>query len=141
MNQTCTTLRAALLDRADGRATPDQARAVDEHLATCAACRDLADKLGAAPQLPALEVPPALFAEMRADLHARLDDVEALPQGDGWWSWLFRGSFAIPKPFAWAAVAVLVLLWMGRLPAQQPPPPVLMEGVDRLGLADGTAQG
>lgn len=153
MSPDCQNLREALLDRADGRATPEENRTVELHLQGCPACRTLADRLGAGDRAFALgrvEVPAPLLAEMRVDLLRRLD---SLPPEDraahGWFGWLFGGSVAIPKPFAWAAVVLLLTFWAGRPPAPvpaatrtlPPPPPVLMDGVDRLGLSGSIAQG
>jgi anti-sigma factor RsiW len=170
MTDTCTSLREALLDRADGRATPGQLRAVEQHLPVCAACRATAARLGA-PDAPFalgdVTVPPALLEEMRDDLHRRLDALPPAPSGGGglaWLDWRFGGTVAIPKPLAWGALAALLVLWAGigeraggprpaataRPEASAPtarraPPapaalPVLRDGVDRLPAIADTAQ-
>ena len=146
---TCIELREALLDWADGRGTPERRDAVEVHLATCARCRGLAESLGALQPLESLarvETPPAMLAEVHAQLNQRLDELEPRPR-PGWLTWLFSGSIAIPKPFAWAAVAAVLLLWAGHVTGPAPAPraapstPVLMDGVDRLGASESSAEG
>ena len=136
MSDSCTTLREALLDRADGRLTA-QSAALEAHLSTCGACRALADRLGGPLALGRVEVPAPVLSEMRADLHRRLDEL----QPPGLLAWLFAGSFSIPKPFAWALAAAL-LLWTAHVPRARPPAPspILMDGVDRLALSGDSAE-
>ena len=154
MNDTCTSLREALLDRADGRATAEQRATVEAHLAGCAACRELAAKLGTPlPEVGRVEIPAALMSGMRAELSARLDAMQPRAAREreeaphGWLSWLFTGSLAVPKPFAWAAVALLIAFWAGRgvtptaIHHAPAPTPVLMDGVDRLGASESASEG
>lgn len=156
----CTDLREALLDWADGRGDTSGRRGVEEHLASCAACRKTAERLGAT--LPAtgsqgldlgrVDVPDAVLVEMRAELQRRLDALEpraAAQNGPGLMGWLFSGSLSVPKPFAWAAVVLAFVVWSSQgqravTPVSVPVralPAVLMDGVDRLGISDETAQG
>lgn len=135
----CRNFREPLLDRADGRPVADAA-ALEAHLAACAACRDLAAKLGAPPVMPAVSLPPALMSELREDLERRLDEIDA----PGVITWLFRGSFAVPKPLAWAAAVLALALWTARPPApppSRPTPAILMDGVDRLAIGGEAVQG
>lgn len=136
----CTTFREPLLDRADGRPVADPA-ALDAHLAACPACTALAAKLGAPPALPAVALPPALMSELREDLQRQLEEIES----PHLLTWMFRGSFSVPKPLAWAAAVLAFVLWSARPPAPPPPakpaPAVLMNGVDRLSLGGEAAQG
>ena len=68
MTTDCEKLGARLSERRRGELSPEQARALDAHLAGCARCRDEAPGLEAV--LAAVELPPVSIAELEA-LRAR----------------------------------------------------------------------
>src|SRR5436309_3222231 len=108
----------------DGELAPRRRRALDGHLAACAACRrELAvtDRmLGALEALP-MEAPVSAGLEQATLRRVRLaaaDEAERAP-GNGWRSW-----FPLPA-FAVATAAVLVLaVGIARRTGEVPAPPV-----------------
>ena len=83
MTMDCEMLGAWLSERRRGELSPEQARALDAHLAGCARCRDEAPGLDAV--LAAVELPPVSIAELEA-LRARKigDGPPRLPRSRSW---------------------------------------------------------
>ena len=97
-----------LIEYLDGRAKPAERRAVEEHMAGCAACRVRAEEFralwSALDDLPTICVSPAFDASLRARLAAE-------PARRGFWGWL-------PSPrLAFATMALVALsAWISFLP-------------------------
>jgi len=83
MSMDCEMLGALLSERRRGELSPDQARALDAHLAGCARCREEAPALDAV--LAAVELPPVSIAELEA-LRARQigERPRRSPRSRGW---------------------------------------------------------
>lgn len=98
----CTRTREMLDDHVDGALAPDDARAVEAHLAGCAACRAeaeaLADLVRGLAELPAEIEPPAAI---RRAIDLRLD---AAPAG--------RRTAVAPWLAAAAVLALAAALWL-----------------------------
>ena len=104
----CAGLAHQLIEYLDGRATPANRRAVEEHLAVCSSCRDRAEDFralfGALDDLPVISPSPAFDASLRARIA-----VEAAHRG--FWGW-------IPSPRLAFAVTALVTMsvWLSSMP-------------------------
>lgn len=90
MSMDCEMLGALLSERRRGELAPEQARALDAHLAGCARCREEAPGLDAV--LAAVELPPVSIAELEA-LRARR---------------IGEGPRRFPRSRSWQVPAVLV---------------------------------
>lgn len=90
MSMDCEMLGALLSERRRGELSPEQARALDAHLAGCARCREEAPGLDAV--LAAVELPPVSIAELEA-LRARR---------------IGEGPRRLPRSRSWQVPAVLV---------------------------------
>ena len=104
----CAGLVDKLIEYLDGRATPAERRAVEEHLAVCFDCRDRAEDFralfGALDDLPVISPSPAFDASLRARISA-----EAAHRS--FWGW-------IPSPRLAFAVTALVAMsvWLSSMP-------------------------
>jgi len=90
MTMDCEMLGAWLSERRRGELSPEQARALDAHLAGCARCREEAPGLDAV--LAAVELPPVSIAELEA--------LRARKIGDG--------SPRLPRSRSWQVPAILI---------------------------------
>ncbi|MGH9793968.1 MAG: anti-sigma factor family protein [Candidatus Acidiferrales bacterium] len=105
---------ASVISYMDGRASEAVRRAVESHLAACAACRARAAEFrsvwSALDEAPALDPSPAFDARLRQRIAAE-------PRRT-WFGWL------VPAPRLMIATAALALLfvWVTMQPATQPPP-------------------
>jgi anti-sigma factor RsiW len=101
-------METRLIAYLDGRAAPAERRAVEEHLAACAACRARAEEFRALwsvlDEAPALDPSPAFDARLRARLAA-----EPPPHPFAW---------LLPSPRLALAMSLLLLLsvWMATVP-------------------------
>jgi len=151
----CSDLRPALLSAIDGEAGAETRARVTAHLSVCARCREIAHFLGAGPiDFGQPSVPEDLLHEMRLDLHRRLDSLEKTEseqpgaevfatrtwQGFLWdcviavFRRLFLGTLPTPKPLAWAAFVLILVLCSYRPPIAQSPnqtPVVIMDNLDQ----------
>jgi len=105
----CARMEKRLIPYLDGRLSARKQRAVEEHLAACAACRLRVDEFravaGLLGELPQIGPSGAFDARVRTR-------VAAEPRQQGWWAWL------MPSPrvaFAAALLTVLVV-WVGSRP-------------------------
>ena len=83
MTMDCEMLGAVLSERRRGELSPEEARALDAHLAGCSRCREEAPGLEAV--LAAVELPPISIAELEA-LRARniAEGPRRLPRSGSW---------------------------------------------------------
>jgi anti-sigma factor RsiW len=106
---TCDDAIVPLTDRLDGELDPDVARALDEHLAGCAACRDLAADLErlrvAARALPREVEPPR-------DLWVGISE-RITPRRSSGWS---RGWLAAAAVLIAIGSSALTAVWLDRTP-------------------------
>ena len=115
-NTPCVALENALIEYLDGRARPSDRRAVEKHLAGCAACRARAEEFravfSALDDLPALSPSPSFDATLRATIAAQ-------PAPSRFWNW-------VPSPRLAFAVTALVAMsvWMSSMPRTVTPPAV-----------------
>jgi hypothetical protein len=115
---TCEHHLDALGEYVDGTLPPADRQRLEEHLATCEACRrtagDLAQIRKAAAELPAVKPPDRIWARISSDLTAeRRPSVTAAPSGIGAWSAAVAAGLrrlAAPVPLLGAAVVVLAVL-------------------------------
>ena len=107
-SKNCSEMENKLVEYLDGRAKPAERRAVEQHLAACAACqtraeefRALWDVLG---DVPELSPSPAFDASLRARISAE-------PEPRSFWDWL-------PSPRLAFAVTALVAMsvWLSSMP-------------------------
>jgi anti-sigma factor RsiW len=104
----CAATESQFVEYLDGRARPAERRAVEEHLAGCAACQTRATEFralwGALDELP--EIVPS--REFDASLRAR---IAAEPVRRGFWDWM-------PSPrFAFAITALVIFsVWLSSAP-------------------------
>jgi anti-sigma factor RsiW len=83
MSTDCEMLGALLSERRRGELSPEQARALDLHLAGCARCRQEARGLESV--LAAMEPPAVSAAELEALRSRRIGDAAGpVPRGRGW---------------------------------------------------------
>jgi anti-sigma factor RsiW len=115
-NTQCVALENTLIEYLDGRARPSDRRAVEEHLAGCAACRARAEEFravfSALDDLPALSPSPSFDATLRARIAAE-------PASWRFWNW-------VPSPRLAFAVTTLVAMsvWMSSMPRKMTPPAI-----------------
>jgi len=104
----CEDISNELIAYLDRRANSAERRAVEDHLAGCAACRERAEEFralwGALDGMPVIEPSPGFDARVRQRVTA-----EPRP---GWFAWL------VPQPRLAFSLAMLLALgvWMARLP-------------------------
>ena len=104
----CASVESKLVAYLDGRARPTERRAVEEHLAACAACRLRADEFqllwGALDDLPEISPSPSFDASLRARIAAE-------PARRRFWH-------MIPSPRLAFAVTALVAMsvWLSSSP-------------------------
>lgn len=109
----CTSLEKSLIAYLDGRATVNERREVEGHLAECAACRQRAEQFrslfGVLDEWQAPPPSPSFDAAVRAR-------VAQLPNRGSIWSWL------MPSPRAAFALAAVVLLsvWLSSVRPSRP---------------------
>lgn len=111
----CRRLAALLVDRAEGTAAAAAGAELDQHLTTCADCRErLAALRELPPRLRALAVPERDEAFWRAQRQSILRASRRLAPAERPWAWrpLWRGVAA-----AVAAAAVLVLVRQAPVPS------------------------
>jgi anti-sigma-K factor RskA len=115
-NTRCVALENTLIEYLDGRARPADRRAVEEHLAGCAACRARAEEFravfSALDDLPALSASPSFDATLRARIAGE-------PARRRLWNW-------VPSPRLAFAVTALVAMsvWMSSMPRKMAPPAI-----------------
>lgn len=120
---------AVLLGLVDGDLGPDEAAAVEAHLASCPSCRDLARGFRAdRPAFPEPELPPGFWASFDARLRARLPRRSSLLRR------MWEVRVAVPVPALVAAAAALILL--GAVGARSRPVGVPGAPVDRVVASD-----
>lgn len=115
---TCEQHLEALGEYVDGTLPPGDRRRLEEHLATCEACRrtarDLAQIRKAAAELPAVKPPDRIWVRISNDLAAeRSGSLAAAPSGLAAWSAAFAAGLrrlATPVPLLGAAVVILAVL-------------------------------
>jgi anti-sigma factor (TIGR02949 family) len=129
----CETVYASLQEYVDGQLSPAETQAVEDHLATCAACRAelalLRQVDNALAQQPILEAPADLTARIMAQVRATAQATARLPAPAPPPS-PFRLRWqdaAISAAFAWAAVTILVALFLLWPPDVAPPQALLQE--------------
>lgn len=114
----CERIEAALLAVVDGRATPEDRRRVETHVATCDSCaRRIEEMRGvwtSLDRLEGLEPSPAFDARLRA----RMAEQQARA---GWRAWLPSHLRLVAVTAALLAVAVWVSLRPARRPAAPAP--------------------
>jgi len=104
----CGSLEDKLIEYLDGRATPANRRAVEDHLAVCSSCRDRAEDFralfSAIDDLPVVSPSPAFDTSLRTRIA-----VEAAHSG--FWGW-------IPSPrLAFAVTALIAMsVWLSSMP-------------------------
>jgi anti-sigma factor RsiW len=112
------TAHTNLQEYVDGQLTPAQTLAIEDHLATCAACRQELSLLRQVDetlaQQPVLQEPADLTAQIMARVRAATPVQVRLP----WLPWraiqTYWADAAVSAAFAWAAVTVLIapsVLW------------------------------
>lgn len=112
----CIALEYKLIEYLDGHSRPSDRRAVEEHLAGCAACRAHAEELRsvftALDEVPAISPSPSFDKTLRAR-------VAAEPAPGRFWNW-------VPSPRLAFAVTTLVVVsvWIGSVPRTATPPAV-----------------
>jgi anti-sigma factor RsiW len=148
MSDRCRRFKTLIVSLADGELDLQGRAELEAHLVGCEACRRAAARIGTAPvDFGRIQVPGPVLETMRLELHERLDEIDGRRELSGrWWERLFTGSFQVPKPLAWAAVAVLLAVGTGELrmalrrePAA-PPAIVIMDGLDRAAPSAGWSQ-
>jgi anti-sigma factor RsiW len=103
----------------DSELTAAEARAVQEHLLDCAACRDVYENLRAARDLlaglPPAEPPTEFWAALRGPM---MRAVAAHGEPEGWAGRLRAalGRWVVVRRPGWALAAVLVVLALAALP-------------------------
>ena len=78
----CESLSALLSERRRGELSPEDARALDAHLAGCARCREEAPGLDAV--LAAVELPPVSIQELEALRSRRIGEGRPVPRSGAW---------------------------------------------------------
>jgi anti-sigma factor RsiW len=115
-NTQCVALENTLIEYLDGSAQPSDRRAVEEHLAGCAACRTRAEEFRAVfsvlDDLPVLSPSPSFDAALRVR-------IAAAPASPRFWNW-------VPSPRLAFAVTALVAMsvWMSSMPRKMTPPAI-----------------
>jgi Putative zinc-finger len=106
--KSCAAMESGLIEYLDGRARPEERRAVEEHLSVCASCKTRADEFRTLwttlDDLP--EIAPS--REFDASLRAR---IAAEPARRNFWDWMPSARFA----FAITALMVLSV-WLSSEP-------------------------
>jgi anti-sigma factor RsiW len=106
----------------DGTIGPEAKRALDEHLATCAACRTLAADLRRiheeAARLPRVEPPPDLWVRVRARLETQTAGLKTLPTPTTWVAAVLAGlktrlTFSFRLAVATSAIVLLLAVATG----------------------------
>jgi anti-sigma factor RsiW len=110
----CKRIESKMLGYVDGRLKASEAREVEAHLATCAACRLRVNEFravsGLLDELPQIEPSRAFDARVRAR-------VAAEPARRSWWAW-FAPS---PRVAFAASMLLLAIVWLGSRPTTQSP--------------------
>jgi anti-sigma factor RsiW len=110
MTMNCEMLGAVLSERRRGELSPEEARALDAHLAGCARCREEAPGLDAV--LAAVELPPVSIAELEALRARRIDEgPRRLPRSSSW---------QVPAVLIAAAAAAILTVSIRPLTHQRP---------------------
>lgn len=110
MSVDCEMLGALLSERRRGELPPDEARALDAHLAGCARCRDEARRLE--PVLAMVEMPPPGAAELEALRSRRIGEApRRMPARAGW---------QVPAVLVAAAAAALLTVSVRPVSPRQP---------------------
>jgi anti-sigma factor RsiW len=120
----CNRIESKILSYLDGRLKASEARDVETHLETCAACRLRVNEFravsGLLEELPQIEPSPAFDARVRAR-------VAAEPVKQSWWAW-FAPS---PRVAFAASMLLLAMVWIGsRHPSTEPAAPVDMAQIE-----------
>jgi len=105
MSMDCEMLGALLSERRRGELSPEQAQALDAHLAGCARCRE--DAYGLDALLAAVELPPVSIAELEALRSRRIGEAPRRTRRSGAWQ--------VPAVLVAAAAAALLTVSI-RLP-------------------------
>jgi anti-sigma factor RsiW len=107
---TCDYFKELISAQIDGELSPDESRALEQHLLECAACARLSEELRLQSQSMASH-PTSAIPETLAD-NILAATVRKPEQGRGHQSIvaLFAGSYRIPRVAVWATAAVLFLL-------------------------------
>jgi len=102
----CNRIESKILGYVDGRLKASEAREVETHLETCAACRLRVSEFRAVSslldELPQIEPSPAFDARVRAR-------VAAEPAKQSWWAWLAPS----PRVAFAASMLLLATVWIG----------------------------
>jgi len=106
MSMDCEMLGALLSERRRGELSPEQARALDAHMAGCARCREEAPGLDAL--LAAVELPPVSIAELEALRSRRIGEAPQRVRRSSAWQ--------VPAVLVAAAAAALLTVSI-RVPA------------------------
>jgi len=120
----CESISTRLQEYVDGQLAPTELQDLEDHLATCAACRaDLSllvqvDETLA--QMPVLPEPEDMTAQIMARVHASTPAQPVAPFRLRW------EDAAVSAAFAWAAVAALAVLILLSVQGATPPQ-VLMQ--------------
>ena len=109
----CRAVTRRLVAYQDRELSPGEHTRVEEHLATCARCRDLEARLAAATPVPALHPGAADLAAYHAQLDAAIEAEWANPQRPAAPPPLVDWQDHLPtrRTVAWAAAMLLTLTW------------------------------
>jgi len=125
--KSCESIESKLIEFLDGRARPAERRAVETHLAGCAACRARAEEFGALwsalDDLPEVSPSPAFDASLRARIAAE-------PVRLRFWHW-------IPSPRLAFAVTSLIAMsvWLSSMPGAPVNPSAAQETIQGIQIA------
>ena len=112
----CEHCRQLISTAADKELTDGERGSLDEHLAQCSECAQCAGQIRELERLTAEWEASAMPADVEQAVLAR---TRAKPHG--WLTRLWGGSYRIPRPVAWAAAVVLVLLGINAVVGPQRP--------------------
>ncbi len=102
---TCDQYCELLSARIDNELTVAEEAALNEHLAQCAECAQYEEQLRELERLTVEWEETVLPPEVEEAILSKPDT-----KSSGWVSRLFRGSYSVPRPLAWVAVIVFLLL-------------------------------